>query len=169
VLAVGPLTVRHRGCPVQPSDVPAILATPAARFALAGIPIDAPAVLDAERLASDRIDNPWVAVRYALTRIARVAGSVPLDPVALDALGESDRDCLRGIGFHADVVALAARRVAPDGLVAHARELAAVFHRHYNGGAFAEGTAARRVLASGVGRVLEATLEMLGAAPAERV
>jgi len=171
-VGVGPLVIRRRGQPLAPPDAASVLATPAARFALAATPIGAPALLDVERLALDRIDNPWVAVRYALVRIARVGGQGACDRDGLDALGEADRECLRTACRHPDVVALAARRLEPAALAAQACGLAAAFHRHYNRGAFAGGDAgvmcARRALACGVARVLEATLGMLDACPAER-
>jgi arginyl-tRNA synthetase len=70
------------------------------------------------------------------------------------------------------VVALAARRVEPDAVVAHARHLAAAFHRYYNRGRFLDGdpgmVRARITLARGVARVLAASLDLVGAAGPEQ-
>jgi arginyl-tRNA synthetase len=169
-LGVGPCAVRHRGHTVPSRDAVAALATPSAQFALAEVPPATSVVLDLARLAPDRIDNPWVPIHYALVRVARTGPGEPADEAALEALGEADRECLRAVGRHADVVELAARRLAPDALVAHARVVAACFHRRWNGGAFATGEAAvagaRRALAAGVARTLDATLAMVDARPA---
>ena len=172
-VGVESLVVRRRGRAVAEAEAVAVLATPGARFAVGAEPAGMPAVLDVERLAPDRIDNPWVPVRYALARIARLGDPGPGDRDALEPLGEPDRECLRAVGGHVDVVELAATRVELDALAAHARGLAAAFHRHYNRGAFAvpePATArARRALAAGVRQVLEATLTVLGAPVAEGV
>jgi arginyl-tRNA synthetase len=160
-LGVGPTVVRHRGRPLSPDDAEATLAGNAARFALLGVPAAEPVVLDVERLASDRVDNPWVVVRYALARVARVGGGD--EAVALDRLGEAERACLREIGTQADARDLAARRLEPEAMVAHATRLAAAFHRYYNRGAYAgrDGDPARRALARGVARALGATLDVV--------
>jgi arginyl-tRNA synthetase len=166
-VGVGSLVVRRRGRPLAADEAAALLATPAARFAVAAEPCRTPVVLDVERLAADRIDNPWVPVRYALARIARLGAAVPGAHATLDPLGEPDRECLQAVGSHADVVEVAARRAELALLVAHARRLAAAFHRRYNRGAFAAAdpsvARARRALASGVGRILETTLAVLDA------
>jgi arginyl-tRNA synthetase len=165
---VGALAVRRRGRAVGEDEVAAALATPAGRFALAEAPLVGPAVLDVERLALDRIDNPLVVTRHALTRIARFAAPSAADVASLDALGEDDRPCLREIGRGRDVVEAAAARLEVDGVAAYARGLAAAFHRHYNRGAFDASDAtlagARRALAYGVGRGLEGALRLIDAA-----
>jgi len=165
---VGDLVVRRRGRPVGADDVATALETPAGRFALAEPPLAAPAVLDVERLALDRIDNPLVGVRHALTRIARLGPPTGPDVASLDALGDDDRACLREIGRQMDVVEAAAARLEVDAIAAHARGLAAAFHRHYNRGAFDASDAtlagARRALACGVGRGLDGALQLLDAA-----
>src|SRR6185436_15248855 len=166
---VAPLVVRHRGRALVSSEAAAVLDRPAARFMLAGSPSGVPAVLDVDRLGSNRVDNPWVLVRYALRRIARIGEPGTLDPRALEALGEADRECLREVGSHSDVVEMAARRLELHALVAYAQRLAAVFHRRYNRGAF-DGTEptvvhARGILARAIGHVLDVTLGMLDASP----
>ena len=166
-VAVAPLEIRRRGRALDDAEATVLLARPAARFAMLEPPAATPAVLDVERLAGDRIDDAWTRIRYAAARIARVDGPVVAAPPALDALGEPERECLRGVGFAPDVVALAARRLEPEAIAAHARALAAAFHRYYNRGRFLDGAAderdARRALARGVGRVLAAGLGILGA------
>ncbi len=166
-IGVAPLRVRHRGRALAPEEARPVLAEPAARFALLNVPPAEPAVLDVERLASDRIDNPWVGVRYALERIARVGGRAVAGPVALDRLGEPERECLRELGLEPDVREGAARRLEIEALTAHARRLAGAFHRYYNRGAYdgadAELARARRALACGVARTLEATLAIVAA------
>jgi len=168
LLAVGPLAIRRRGRPVADDEIASALASPAGRFALAEAPVAAPAVLDVERLALDRIDNPLVGVRHALTRIARLGGPSEADVARLDALGEDDRACLREVGRRIDVLDAAAARIEPDAVAAHARALAVAFHRHYNRGAFDVSdvtlAGARRALASGVGRGLAGALRLLDAA-----
>jgi arginyl-tRNA synthetase len=66
------------------------------------------------------------------------------------------------------VLEAAAARLEPDAVAAHARALAAAFHRHYNRGAFDTSDAtlagARRTLACGIGRGLEGALRLLDAA-----
>jgi len=167
-VAVGPLAVRRRGRPIPADEVAGVLATPAGRFALAEPPLGAPATLDVERLALDRIDNPLVGVRHALARIARIGAPSEAAVASLDALGEDDRACLREVGREVDVCEAAAARLEPDAVAAHARALAAAFHRHYNRGAFDASEAtlagARRALACGVGRGLEGALRLLDAA-----
>jgi arginyl-tRNA synthetase len=165
---IGDLVVRRRGRPVGEDEFASALDTPAGRFALAEAPLAATAVLDVERLALDRIDNPLVGVRHALTRIARLGALTAPDVASLDALGEDDRACLREIGRQVDVVEAAGARLEIDAVAAHARALAAAFHRHYNRGAFDASDAtlagARRALACGVGRGLEGALRLLDAA-----
>jgi len=167
-VAVGPLAVRRRGRPIAADEIAGVLATPAGRFALADTRLGAPATLDVERLALDRIDNPLVGVRHALARIARIGAPSEADVAALDALGEDDRACLREVGRGVDVREAAAARAEPDAVAAAARALAAAFHRHYNRGAFDASDAtlagARRALACGVGRGLEGALRLLDAA-----
>ena len=168
-VAIASLVVRDRGRALASAEAAVVLERPAARFVLAGTPSGDPAVLDVDRLGSNRVDNPWVLVRYALRRIARVAAPGALDPPALEALGETDRECLREVGSHSDVVELAARRLELHALEQYARRLAAVFHRRYNRGAF-DGTDpcvahARGILAGGIGHVLDVTLGMLDASP----
>lgn len=159
-LGVGAVSVRHRGRVV---DAEPVLAEPAARFALLSIPAEAPAVLDVERLASDRVDNPWVVVRYALARIGRVAGRDDDPAGSLARLGEPERACLRAIGMQPDVRDLAARRLDLAAMAAQALDLASTFHRYYNRGAYAgrDVDPARRLLACGVARTLGASLGVL--------
>lgn len=170
-IATAPASLARRGVAVGPAVPPALLRRPAVRFALAGTPADVPALLDVDRLEAERIDQPYFAVRYALARIERSA----VDDTAprageLDSLGEDERECLRGVGTHADAVALAARRLAPEGVIGHARALAGAFHRYYNRGRLVAGDGkalgARRALARGVARVLQRTLA-LAEPPAE--
>ena len=172
---VAALTVRARGRLVDPVSWAPILARPSARFVVAATASDRPAVIEVERLDPDRIDNPWVGVHYALARIGRVSGALAVASPrtgSSEMLGEAERACLQGVGSHADVVAVAARRFEVDAVVAHGQRLAAAFHRYYNRGRFqgVDGDLAvpRAVLAHGIGRVLTATLEMVGASGAEQ-
>src|SRR5204863_7498447 len=126
----------RRGRPLAGAGVAAALATPAGCFAVAETPLVQPAVVDIERLALDRIDNPLVGIRHALTRIARLGAPAQTDVARLEALGEDDRPCLREVGRAADVIEAAGARLEADAVAAHARALAAAFHRHYNRGAF---------------------------------
>jgi arginyl-tRNA synthetase len=164
---VAPVTVRRRGRTIDGAEATAVVTRPAARFAMLETPAAMPAELDLERLAGDRIDDPWSRIRYASARIARVGAAASVAVADLDALGEGERDCLRGVGLAPDVVALAARRLEPEAIAAHACALAASFHRYYNRGRFldgAEGVAdARRALARGLGIVLDAHLSLVGA------
>jgi arginyl-tRNA synthetase len=168
---VAPLETRRRGRAIDDAEATAVLARPVARFAMLETSPATPAVLDIERLGGDRIDDAWTRVRYAAARIARVDAAGAMEPATLDALGEPERECLRAVGVAPDVVVLAARRLEPDAVAAHARGLAAAFHRYYNRGRFLDGTGrvvdARRALARGVGLVLDAGLEILGAESAE--
>ncbi len=164
---VAPLEVRRRGRIVDGADAAPIVTTPAARFAILATSPATPAVLDADRLGADRIDDPWTRLRYAAVRIARVVADADAGaaPPALDALGEAERECLRAVGSAPDVVAVAARRLEPEAVAAHARTLATTFHRYYNRGRFdgdgAAVPAARRALARGVGLALDAMLAVL--------
>jgi arginyl-tRNA synthetase len=162
---VAPLEVRRRGRIVDGADAAAIVATPAALFAMLATAPATPAVLDADRLGVDRIDDAWTRLRYAAVRIARVGTAAGDALPVLDALGEAERECLRAVGMAPDVVALAARRLEPEAVAAHARALAATFHRYYNRGRFDDGGAAvptaRRALARGVGLVLQEMLALL--------
>jgi arginyl-tRNA synthetase len=162
-LAVAPLDVRRRGRAVPADDAGRALDHPAVRFCVAATSSARPALVAADRLEAGGIDDPLVSIRYALTRIARL----PLapDPSALDALGEADRECLRLVGTFPDVVDAAARRLEAEAVAVHAAALAAAFHRSYNRGRFAGADLrtlrARRALADGVARVLEAALAIL--------
>jgi arginyl-tRNA synthetase len=163
-VATGPLAVVRRSRRVDAREVADALALPAARFALAAAPADVPVTLDVARLRDERVDQAYHSVRYALARIARVEARETATGADLDALGEAERECLRGVGTHADALDLAARRLAPDEAIAHGVALAAAFHRYYNRGRFVTGDsralAARRTLARGVARVLERTLAL---------
>jgi arginyl-tRNA synthetase len=165
-IAVERVELCRRGRPAGDAGAAAVLAEPSARFALLGTPASVPVVLDVDGFATGRIDDPWAGARYALARIARVAGDAGGGTPALDALGEPERECLRGIGMQPDVVALAARRLEVDALVAHVRALASAFHRYYNRGRFADGDApaarARRALARGIGHAIDGTLALVG-------
>jgi arginyl-tRNA synthetase len=171
-VAVAPLAIRRRGRVIDGAEATALLARPAARFALLETASATTAELDVERLIGDRIDDPWTRIRYAAARIARVGAAGAMEPAGLDALGEPERDCLRAVGVMPDVVALAARRLEPEAIAAHARALAGAFHRYYNRGRVLDGVAgvrdARRALARGVGLVLDDALGLLGTAGAER-
>jgi arginyl-tRNA synthetase len=171
-IAVAPLEMRRRGRSLAADEAVDALASPSAHFVLVGTPPGTPVRLDIERLATDRIDNPWVAVRHARTRIARVSAGACGDPADLDRLGEAERECLRAAGMQADVVEVAARRLEPDRLVAHACGLAAAFHRYYNRGRYLEADTttvrARAALARGVDRALVATLDLLAIASEEQ-
>jgi arginyl-tRNA synthetase len=162
--AVAPCAVLRRGRPLAGDEAAAALAMPAARFALAGVAAAAPAVLDADRLDREHVDDAYRSVRYALVRIARLGTSAETDLTPLD---EPERECLRLVGLEADRIALAARRLEPPRVTAHARAVAAAFHRYYNRGAFESGDAttarARRALAAGVARVLERALALVDA------
>jgi arginyl-tRNA synthetase len=159
---VGPLVLRRRGRAVDDAEAAALLGRPGTRFALVELASEAPAELDVERLAGGRIDDPWTRIRHARDRIARLGGA---DSVALDALDAPERECLREVGVAPDVVALAARRLEPAAVAAHARALAAAFNRYYNRGRFSDGAAsvlgARRALARAVGLVLAEELELV--------
>jgi arginyl-tRNA synthetase len=165
---VAPLVLRRRGRVVDAAEATALLAQPAARFALVETPAAEPAVLDVDRLAGDRIDDPWTRIRYAAARIARVGAPRTRETAPLDALDEPERECLRAVGSAPDVVTLAARRLEPEAIAAHARALTAAFHRYYNRGGFLDGAPrvldARRALARGVGLVLDDAVAILGAA-----
>jgi arginyl-tRNA synthetase len=162
-MPLAPLEVRSRGRLVDRAEAAAALARPAARFLVAGMPAARPAVVSLDALATARIDDPLLGIRYALTRIDRLP--VAAGTAALDVLGDEERACLRGVGTHADVVTLAARRLEPEAVVVHACALAAAFHRYYNRGNFlvadVKVAAARRALADGVARVLQAALALV--------
>jgi arginyl-tRNA synthetase len=170
-IPVAPLDVRRRGRAIDGAEATAFAARPAARFAMLEVPPGAPAELDVERLGGDRIDDPWTRVRYATVRIGRLGSPEATEPAALETLGEAERECLRGVGLAPDIVALAARRHEPEAIAAHARALAAAFHRYYNRGRFLDGAGrvpdARRALARGLGLVLDADLALLGASGPE--
>jgi arginyl-tRNA synthetase len=169
-LPLAPVEVRRRGRLVESDEATAALAHPSARFLVAATPAGDPAVVRLEAFATARIDDPLVGVRYALARIGRL----PTAPrgAGLDALGDEERACLRGIGTYPDVVALAARRLEPKLVVAHVCALAAAFHRDYNRGRFLDAAsdiaAARCALANGVRRVLEAALDLVLGREGER-
>jgi arginyl-tRNA synthetase len=171
-IAVAPLEVRERGRILDGGAAARTLGSASARFALVGTAPGAPVRLDVERLATDRIDNPWVSVRHARARIARVAAARCAERADLDRLGEPERECLRGAGMQADVLELAARRLEPDRLVAHASGLAAAFHRYYNRGRYLDAdpttVRARAALACGVDRALDDTLGLLALAGEEQ-
>jgi hypothetical protein len=165
-IAVAPATIRRRGRPVPVGDAAEMLRRPGLRLDVLAVPAGEPIDLDAG--GARRIDAPWIAIRHARTRIARVAEGPA--PDSLDALGQRERECLRAVGLTPDVVALAARRLEPDRLVGHARALAVAFHRYYNRGHFGAEppVAAQRALARGVGGALDELSAILGAREPER-
>jgi arginyl-tRNA synthetase len=169
-LAVAPTEVRRRGRVLEGDEAAVVLARPSARFLVAATPVATPVLVPAERTEGDRIDDALVSIRYALARIARLPGP-PAVPV-LDALGEGERECLRGVGTYPDVVSVAARRLEPDAVAAHAVALAAAFHRYYNRGRFVGGDAttasSRGALGAGIARVLEAAVGLVVGAARER-
>jgi hypothetical protein len=169
-IGVGPVEVRHRGRLLRGAAAADVLQAPAARLLVVGTPAPAAVALDAELVASDRLDNPWVAVRYALRRASRLGGDRETILRGLAALGEAERECLVRLAAHPDVVDAATRRLGPDELVAHARAVAAAFHRYYNRVSRLSGdeaVAVRAAVARGTERVLETTLALLGVAATE--
>jgi len=165
VVPIGPVDIVRRGRRLGGEEALAVLAVDGARLALLAAPADEAVVVDAAAFERAHIGAPIVAIRYALARIARLDAAAA-DAADLALLDDGDRDCLRAIGTFVDVVERAARRCEPERVVAHARGVAATFHRWYNRGRLDVGDArvrrARAALARGVALVLERSLAIAG-------
>ncbi|MGH7895355.1 MAG: DALR anticodon-binding domain-containing protein [Candidatus Binatia bacterium] len=132
VVAVRPVLVSRHGRPVDPEARCAVVATDTGRFAVLGEAPELPVELDLDHVHAERIDNPLFAVDYALARIGRVVRGGGAPPSDLGRLGSAERECLRLVARHHDVVDDAARRSEPHRVVRHVRAVAAAFHRYYN-------------------------------------
>ncbi len=103
--------------------------------------IDQATTVDLAAVRSQSADSPVYYVQYAYARISaihrvRQQRSIPLDPIHTVQLSllthQRELDLLSGLSQLPEVVAVAARELAPHRVTAWARELAGRFHGFYH-------------------------------------
>jgi arginyl-tRNA synthetase len=151
----------------------------AVRFFLVSRRADSEFVFDVDLARAQTEENPVYYVQYAHARVCSVFSQwggdpAPLATAALAALtGERERALMRRLAEFPEVLADAARELAPHAIAFHLRELAGEFHSYYNAERIlVEDQAtrtARLALCAAVRQVLANGLALLGVSAPERM
>ena len=154
----------------------------AARYFLLERSSDSPLDFDIELAKKESPENPVFYVQYAHARICSIlrfadeSGYEPVTPRPEEVemlASEPEMDLLRKLAELEEVVEFCAERRAPHRLTGYAEELAALFHAFYRDcrvvGEEEALTRARIFLVSGVRRVLETVLGLIGVSAPEEM
>ena len=151
----------------------------AVRFFLVSRRADSEFVFDVDLARAQTEENPVYYVQYAHARVCSVfsqwgGDAAPLGTAALAALtGERERALMRRLAEYPEVLADAARELAPHAIAFYLRELAGEFHSYYNAERIlVEDQAtrtARLALCAAVRQVLANGLALLGVSAPERM
>jgi len=108
----------------------------AVRFFLVSRKADTEFVFDVDLAREKSMDNPVYYVQYAHARVCSVFAQLPpveLGAAALDKLaGEKELQLAKRLGEYPEMLAIAAKELAPHTVAFYLRELAADFHSYYN-------------------------------------
>jgi len=151
----------------------------AVRFFLASRRADADFVFDVDLALEQSEENPVYYVQYAHARVCSVlrqwdGDAARLARVPLESLaGEREAALMQRLGEFPELVAGAARELAPHAVAFYLRSLAGEFHSYYNAERILvedEGTRmARLALCAAVRQVLANGLSLLGVSAPERM
>ncbi|MDH5578634.1 MAG: arginine--tRNA ligase [Betaproteobacteria bacterium] len=151
----------------------------AVRFFLVSRRADSDFVFDVDLARAQTEENPVYYVQYAHARVCSVfsqwgGAHAPLGAAPLDALtGEREGALMRRLAEFPEVLADAARELAPHAIAFYLRELAGEFHSYYNAERIlVEDQAtrtARLALCAAVRQVLANGLALLGVSAPERM
>jgi arginyl-tRNA synthetase len=151
----------------------------AVRFFLVSRRADSEFVFDVDLARAQTEENPVYYVQYAHARVCSVfsqwgGAAAPLGAAALAALtGERERALMRRLAEFPEMLADAARELAPHAIAFYLRELAGEFHSYYNAERILvedEATrTARLALCAAVRQVLANGLALLGVRAPERM
>jgi arginyl-tRNA synthetase len=151
----------------------------AVRFFLVSRRADSDFVFDVDLARSQSEENPVYYVQYAHARVCSVLrqwggdasslGDAPLESLA----GEREAALMRRLGEYPEMLATAARELAPHSVAFYLRDLAGEFHSYYNAERIlvedAAARAARLALCAAVRQVLASGLALLGVGAPERM
>jgi arginyl-tRNA synthetase len=151
----------------------------AVRFFLVSRRADSDFVFDVDLARSQSEENPVYYVQYAHARVCSVFSQWGGDPAPLAAAplaaltGERERALMRRLAEFPEMLADAARELAPHAIAFYLRELAGEFHSYYNAERILvedEATrSARLALCAAVRQVLANGLALLGVGAPERM
>ncbi|MEA3192975.1 MAG: arginyl-tRNA synthetase [Betaproteobacteria bacterium] len=148
----------------------------AVRFFLVSRKADSEFVFDVDLAREKSLENPVYYVQYAHARICAVfaQGSAPPDAFDADLLnGEKELQLASKIAEYPDVIAVAAKELAPHAVAFYLRELAAQFHSYYNAERILVEDAALRTarlaLCAAVRQTLANGLSLLGVSAPEKM
>jgi arginyl-tRNA synthetase len=151
----------------------------AVRFFLVSRRADSEFVFDVDLARAQTEENPVYYVQYAHARVCSVFSQwggdpVPLATAALACLtGERERALMRRLAEYPEILADAARELAPHAIAFYLRSLAGEFHSYYNAERILvedqDTRAARLALCAAVRQVLANGLALLGVSAPERM
>ena len=151
----------------------------AVRFFLVSRRADSEFVFDVDLARSQSEENPVYYVQYAHARVCSMLrqwggdpsslGDAPLDALA----GPREATLMRRLGEYPEMLATAARELAPHSVAFYLRDVAGEFHSYYNAERIlvedAATRAARLALCAAVRQVLASGLALLGVSAPERM
>jgi arginyl-tRNA synthetase len=155
----------------------------AVRFFLVSRKADSEFTFDLDLARAQTEENPVYYVQYAHARVCSVMkqAGIPID-AALEVLGDADVSLLtspyedalmRRLADFPEILAAAARDLAPHAVTFHLKDLAAGFHSYYNAERFLIDDApvrkARLLLAAAAGQVVRNGLAVLGIGAPEQM
>jgi arginyl-tRNA synthetase len=151
----------------------------AVRFFLVSRRADSEFVFDVDLARAQTEENPVYYVQYAHARVCSVFSQwggdpAPLATAALASLtGERERALMRRLAEYPEILADAARELAPHAIAFYLRSLAGEFHSYYNAERILvedqDTRAARLALCAAVRQVLANGLALLGVSAPERM
>src|SRR5260221_5536498 len=148
----------------------------AVRFFLVSRKADSEFTFDVDLAREKSLENPVYYVQYAHARICNVFAEGFTPPDAFDAAllnGERELQLASKIAEYPDVIAIAAKELAPHNVAFYLRELAAQFHSYYNAERIlVEDVAlrtARLALCAAVRQTLVNGLSLLGVSAPEKM
>ncbi len=147
----------------------------AVRFFLVSRKADSEFVFDVDLAREKTLENPVYYVQYAHARVCSVfAQASSLGAFSLEPLtGEKELQLARRLEEYPDMVAVAAKELAPHSVAFYLRELAAEFHSYYNSERILVDDealrAARLALCAAVRQTLANGLSLLGVSAPEKM
>jgi arginyl-tRNA synthetase len=148
----------------------------AVRFFLVSRKADSEFVFDVDLAREKSLENPVYYVQYAHARVCSVFGQgfTPPDAFQLERLSnEKELQLARRLEEYPDVIAVAAKELAPHSVAFYLRELAADFHSYYNAERILVEDealrAARLALCAAVRQTLANGLALLGVSAPEKM
>ncbi len=151
----------------------------AVRFFLVSRKADSEFVFDVDLARQKTEENPVYYVQYAHARVCSVFGNAGMSPprsdeVSLEPLtGERELELAQRLAEYPELVATAARELAPHAVAFYLRELAGEFHSYYNAERILVEDealrAARLALCAAVRQTLANGLSLLGVSAPEKM